>query len=299
MIVPPPVEPGDTVRIVAPSGPFDRALVLRGLGWLASRYRVVFDPGLFARSGYLAGSDERRLAELNLALRDADAKAVIASRGGYGLTRIAHAADLAALRKAPKWLVGFSDITALHIEAGRAGIASLHASNVAGLGRGDDAARAAFRGALEHPDTPRTFTGLRTVRPGYAEGRLTGGNLTVLFTCAATGRLELADGSILLLEDVGEAPYRVDRMLSALMARGALDRLGAVVLGDFTDAPSGRYGVDVHAVLDERLSVLGIPVVAGFPSGHGRHNVPVHFGMPVSVDADCGALRLGSGDERC
>lgn len=293
MIVPPSLKPGDAVRVVAPSGPFDRTLVFRGLSWLATRYRVRFDSGLFARDGYLAGSDSRRLGELNAALRDSTVRAIFASRGGYGLTRIAHAADLSALRTEPKWLVGFSDVTALHVEASRAGVASLHATNVAGLGRADPSARAAFIAALERPDEPRQFEGLERWKSGVALGPVFGGNLTLLFTCAAAARLRPPQGSILLLEDIGEAPYRVDRMLSALVSSGVLDRISGVIVGDFTDAPAGRYGIDVNDVLRERLHVLGVPVVARFPVGHARSNVPVHLGMNAEIDANHGVVRLG------
>jgi muramoyltetrapeptide carboxypeptidase len=290
VIVPPALRPGDRVRVIAPSGPFDRTLVLRGLGWLTERYEVSFGDSLFERDGYLAGPDTRRLSELNAALRDPDARAVVATRGGYGLTRIAQAADTGALREHPKWLVGFSDVTALHVEAQRAGVASLHAHNVAGLGRGDAHARARWQEALEHPDAPRHFRGLTVLRTGRADGLVVGGNLTVLFTCAAAGRLWFPPGSILLLEDVGEAPYRVDRMLTALTASGALDGLAAVILGSFTEAPPGRYGVPMEHVLRERLEPLAIPIVADFPAGHGAQNEPVHLGLRARVDANAGTV---------
>jgi muramoyltetrapeptide carboxypeptidase len=248
---------------------------------------------VFARDGYLAGPDARRLAELNHALRDPDARAIVAVRGGYGLTRIAHAADIAALRANPKWVVGFSDVTALHVEVGRAGVASIHGFNVGSLGRGDSLGRARWIEALEHPGAPRTVDGLTAWRAGRATGLLAGGNLTVLFTCAAAGRLALPDGCVLLVEDVGEAPYRVDRMLSALLAGGYLDRICGVLVGDFVDAPPGRYGVPVDAVLKERLLGLGVPVLAGLPVGHGIRNDPVHLGLPVTLDADAGRVILG------
>src|SRR6185436_13725511 len=114
--------------------------------------------------------------------------------------------------------------------------ASLHAHNVAGLGRGDDAARNLWDAALTLPGTPRAFERLTVVRGGHASGPTFGGNLTVLFSCAAAGRLSIPEGSVLMLEDVGEAPYRVDRMLSALRVSGHFDRLAAVVLGSFTDS---------------------------------------------------------------
>jgi muramoyltetrapeptide carboxypeptidase len=293
LIVPAPLVPGDHVRVISPSGPFDRALVLRGLGWLSSRYDVHFDSGLFARDGYLAGTDARRLAELNTALGDQNARAIFATRGGYGLARIAHAADVGALRDRPKWLVGFSDITALHVEAARVGVASLHAANIAGLGRDDAEGHTDFIRALEHPGELRRFADLKRVRSGNTVGIVTGGNLAVLFGCAAAGRLSLPDQSILLLEDIGEAPYRVDRMLSALLVSGALDRVAGVIVGDFVDAPAGKYGVDVEAVLEERLRELRVPVVSGFPVGHGKRNVPVHFGLNAQIDADAGTVSLG------
>jgi len=148
--------------VVAPSSPFDHTLVRCGIAWLGTRYRVRFDPGLFGRDGFLAGSDERRLAELNQALADGETHAIVAARGGYGLGRIAPDLRLDALVERPKWIVGFSDLTALHLEAVRAGVMSLHAHNVAGLGRGDAAARHAWSSALEGPQPHRFFKGSRS-----------------------------------------------------------------------------------------------------------------------------------------
>jgi muramoyltetrapeptide carboxypeptidase len=270
--------------------------LLRGLGFLQERYVVRSGTGLFARKGYLAGPDERRLSEFNEALRDPEARAIVAARGGYGSTRIAHAIDTQALRRHPKWIVGFSDITALHQEALRAGVASLHADNAAGLGRGDAHARARWILSLEQPLAPKTFPGLTVLRSGTAIGPLFGGNLTVLFTCAAAGRLVTPKGGILVLEDIGEAPYRVDRMLSALLVSGALDRVAAVVVGDFTDAPPGRYGVPMEEVLRERLEPLRVPVLAGLAVGHGPQNLPLHFGLRARVDSAAASLVVGESD---
>ncbi|MDQ2644139.1 MAG: LD-carboxypeptidase, partial [Myxococcota bacterium] len=125
------------MRVIAASSPFDRALFYRGVGFLAERYRVEIAPGTLERSGFLAGSDEVRLGALNDALLDPGVRAVIAARGGYGALRIAHRARWDALTRDPKWLVGFSDVTSLHLEAQRAGVCSLHADNAGGLGRGD------------------------------------------------------------------------------------------------------------------------------------------------------------------
>lgn len=286
MITPPALRPGDTIHVVAPSSPFDRTLVLRGMGWLGERYHVRWDPTLFDRSGFLAGSDERRERELCSALAAPDVRAIVAARGGYGLTRIAHRIDFTRLRASPRWIVGFSDITALHVEAARVGVASIHGENVAGLGRGDAHARSEWITALEAPCVPRTLGGTDSWRGGSAEGLLTGGNLTLLFTCAAAGRLALPDDCILALEDVSETAYRVDRMLHALIAGGALRKVSGIALGDFEDCGAGRHGVPVESVLRDGLSRLGVPVVAGLPFGHGRRNAPLSFGRKARLDAD-------------
>jgi muramoyltetrapeptide carboxypeptidase len=288
---PPALSPGDAIRIIAPCGPFDRTLLLRGAGWLAKHFRVELDWRLFRRHGYLAGSDAERLEELNRALGSAEIRAIVCARGGYGSTRIAHLADWQALVKNPKWIVGFSDVTALHAEAARLGVASLHAHNAAGLGRGDSAARDLWRRSLEQPDERRPYSDLTPWRSGRTLGPLCGGNLTLLATCAAAGRLRLAPGCVLAIEDVGEAPYRIDRMLSALFASGALDSVAGVLVGEFVDC-TGRFGIRVEDVLRERLDQLRVPVLAGFPFGHGRRNDPLPLGLPAELDASQGTLTL-------
>jgi muramoyltetrapeptide carboxypeptidase len=294
VLYPPPVLPGDTLRIVAPSGPFDKTLFYRALAWLGQRYRVIWSRGILERRGYLAGSDQRRLDELNEALRDPHARAVIAARGGYGATRICAAADFASLARHPKWCVGFSDFTALHLEALRAGVASLHAPNLAALGRGDAAARADFLQALEHPLAPRTFAGLDVLRPGRAAGILVGGNLTLLFTAAASGQLELPRGAILFFEEVNEAPYRLDRMLTALASSGRLDALAGLCMGDLAgDAEHAAQRAARDVVID-CLGHLGVPLLAGLPIGHGLVNRPLPLGVPARIDGALGTLTVNS-----
>jgi len=264
-------------------------LVLRGIGFLGERYRVEFDWSIFERAGFLAGPDSRRLEELDRALNDPTLGAIVAARGGYGLTRIAHLADYGALLRHPKWLVGFSDITALHVEAAALGVATMHGPNAAALGRSDAWTQQRFVRALESPTARMVFTGLKTLRGGVARGRLAGGNLSLLFACQATQRLRLPDGAILAIEDVTESAYRVDRMLSALLASGTLDRISAVVVGDFTDCPDS-HGVSVQSVLEERLAAIDVPVVSGLCFGHGRYNEFVPLGIEAELDADAGRL---------
>jgi muramoyltetrapeptide carboxypeptidase len=261
------------------------------MAWLGQRYRVEFDWSIFERSGFLAGSDARRLDELNRALVDPSLSAIVAARGGYGLTRIAHLADYGPLLRHPKWIVGFSDITALHVEATALGIASMHGPNAAALGRSDDWTQQRFIRALETPCKGSLFAGKRALRPGVARGPLAGGNLSLLYACQAAGRLRLPPGTLLILEDVTESAYRVDRMLSALLASGALDGIAGVAVGDFSDCPDS-YGMSVHDVLAERLGGLGVPVLSGLCFGHERYNEFVPLGMSAELDATARRLEL-------
>jgi muramoyltetrapeptide carboxypeptidase len=285
MRLPPSLEPGDLVAVVAPSSPFEAVLGWRGLGFLSSRFRLRFDRSLFARSGYLAGSDERREAELRAAMLDPEVRAIVAARGGYGATRYAHRLPWQALVRDPKWIVGFSDVTALHVEAQAVGVASLHAPHLTALGRSEARVRGAFVDALEHPTRQRAFRRLGCVAPGRASGPLVGGNLTLLASCAAAGRLRLPPSAILFIEDVTERPYRIDRALTSLLVGGHLSGLAGVVLGGFTACDPGPDGVTVEAVLLERLSGLGVPVASGLPAGHDRVNEPLVLGAPASLTA--------------
>jgi muramoyltetrapeptide carboxypeptidase len=290
MIFPPPLAPGDRVAVIAPSSPFDRAAALAGIAWLEKRYHVVHRSSLFARKGYLAGSDQRRITELQGAL-DADVRAVIAARGGYGLSRIAHRIDWSIALAKPRWIVGFSDLTVLHVEAWRRKLASIHGAMVCTLGKADERDRHRWIESLEHPRAERRVRGLTVWRRGAASGVLVGGNLAMLHACAAAGRLRIPKGAVVLIEDIGERPYRVDRMLSNLMAGGHFSKASAVLVGDFTDCNPGPDKTTVDAVLRERLLELDVPLLAGFPAGHGKRNDPVVFGQRAEISAP-GTVRL-------
>lgn len=293
MIFPEPLKPGSRLKIVAPSSPFDRELALLGIAWLSNRYEVSWDEGIFSREGYLAGSDERRLGELARAFEDPSISAIVAARGGYGLSRIAHRLPWDALVASPKWIIGFSDITPLHIEAASRNLATIHAPMACGLGRADASERERWLGIVEEPLVERSWAGLESIRDGHAEGPLFGGNLCLLHGAAAAGALAIPDGAIVLLEDVGERPYRVDRMLTGLVLGGHLERASGIVLGDFTDCAPGPDGVRVEDVLRERLGQIGIPVAMGLPVGHGDRNDAVVLGAPACLDAKKGVLTTG------
>jgi muramoyltetrapeptide carboxypeptidase len=290
---PPAVAPGDLVAVVAPSSPFAMAEFWRGLAWIRDRYRVRASPSVLSRDAYLAGDDARRTEELAGAMVDGEVKAILAARGGYGVTRIVGALPWDAFAKSPKWMVGFSDITALHLEAARRGIASIHAPHVTGLGReASPWTRAKWLAALERPTAPSVWRGLSVVHAGSragergdeeAQGPLVGGNLALVEAMAAAGRLVIPSGAVLVLEDVTERPYRIDRMLTSLSLGGHLARASAIVFGGFTQCEPGADGRTVEEVLAERTKNLGVPVLAGAPFGHGMANDAFVLGAHARV----------------
>lgn len=298
---PAPLPRGAPVAVLAPGSPvlgdrLDRGLeILRGWG-----YEPVEMPHLRTARGHLAGSDEERLADLHEVLRRRELRAVWVARGGFGATRIAERVDWAGMDADPRPLIGFSDVTALlHAAWSRIRLLTVHGGLVGSLDRlaGDATAAAHLQGMLEgraRPGDEVPHDGGITVVPGVAEGRLLGGNLAVI--CAMVGtplQIDLT-GAVLLLEDVNEVPYRVDRMLTQLRAAGALRGIVGIVLGDFVgcDPPGDRPSASVEEVLTERLVDLGVPVLAGVPAGHGRGQLALPHGARVRLDATAATLAL-------
>jgi len=277
------LRPGDLVAVVAPSGPLPPDAFFRGLAWVRDRYRLKMTSGVLTRRGYLAGDDMRRARELEAALEDPDVRAIVAGRGGYGAMRILGAELGERLRRAPRWIIGFSDVTALHGAASAAGVASIHGPNVTGLGGASPAVRGAWLAALERPRAEVVWAGLDVLVEGTARGPVCGGNLALVEALAAAGRLALPAGGVLMLEDVDERPYRVDRMLTSLRLGGHLAGLGAIVLGGFTRCVPGPDGVTVEEVLAERTRDLGVPVLARAPFGHGEDNRAFVLGRDAVV----------------
>lgn len=284
------LRPNDAVAVVAPCGPFDRPSFEKGLAVLAERYRPVFTERIFEARRYLAGTDEARAAELQHALDDDGVQAVFLARGGYGAMRL-----LPALRlHAPKPLVGFSDATAFHLAMQAKSWRTLHAPVLTQLGKQPPDVVTRLFDLLEgRPVAP--LPGTRTVVPGVAEGRLVGGNLSVLTRLVGTPYFPSLDGAVLLLEDVGERPYRLDRMWTHLTLAGVLKGLAGVVFGDFTGCEEKDATYSSADVLDELAQALGVPCAAGFVIGHGDVNFPVPLGARVRLDADRQALTFIEG----
>ena len=279
----PALRPGDRVAAVAPAGPFDRPLFEAGLKVIADRYHVQFDAGIWARHRYLAGSDVRRLAELSAALSDPQVKAVFCARGGYGALRLL--AGLNGVSPSPKPLVGFSDIVAVHAWLQREGHISVHGPVLTQLGKLGTPTHERLFSLLEAASPAAPLHGSETYVEGVAEGPLLGGNLAVLTRLLGTPCLPPLDGAILLLEDVGERPYRLDRMWTHLALAGVFRRIRGIALGSFTACEERDADYSSGAVLKDLAIATGLPCAAGFPIGHGDLNEPVPLGVRVRLDA--------------
>ena len=291
-----PLRPGARVTVVAPAGPFERAALEAGLAVLAARYSVHLAPELLARQRYLAGSDAQRLAQLTAALSDPDIDALFCARGGYGAMRLLPA--LESVAPAPKPLVGFSDITALHAWLQRNGQVSVHGPVLTQLGKLDPRTHERLFALLEDSAPAAPLQGTDTYVPGVAEGPLQGGTLAVLSRLLGTPYLPPLEGAVLLLEDVGEQPYRLDRMWTHLALAGVFRRVRGIVLGAFTGCEAHEADYTSAQVLRDLAAEAGLPCAAGFPIGHGERNEPVPLGVRVRLDAAAQTLTFLHGATR-
>lgn len=303
--LPGPLRPGDVIGVVAPAGPATAEQLARVAPWLqAQGFEPRLYPGCHQRTGYLAGPDAQRLADLHAAFADPGVHGVVCLRGGYGSARLLDRLDLDLIARHPKPFVGYSDITALHaVFTQRCGFAGWHAPMLTSdLVRDDGAVsvpawREALLGAWPAGRVlPTAGAALRTAVPGVARGALVGGNLAIVASLAGTPWALDTRGAVLFLEDVGEDLYRLDRLLTQLRLAGALQAAAGFVLGSFTDRPDaateGGDDTALAALLDAFLQPLGRPVLAGWPSGHGHPHVPLPLGVDVVLDASAQTLAL-------
>lgn len=286
---------GSTIGLVAPSGPIPPERIARGIELLRS-WRFDVRPGdhlgdHHPRLGYLAGTDEDRAADFQAAWTDPEVSAVWCARGGYGSQRMVDLLDFDALRAAgPKHLIGFSDITALHARIGRElGQITIHGPVGTGSQLNDEPSVAALRSLFSIEPIPgATLITGRTLVPGSATGRLIGGNLALIASDLGIEPLP-AEPSVLIIEDVGEQGYRLDRMITQLCRAGFFANVVGVVLGDFTETDDQEL---VAAVLTDRLADLGLPVLQQAAFGHGARNLALPLGAVVDLDATSGSVRL-------
>jgi len=315
-IYPPALREGDTIAIVAPAGPLQRERVelacqrLKNLG-----FQVSVPSHLYRQRGYLAGTDQERADELMAAFLDPRVKAIFPGTGGYGITRIVDRLDYEAIRRHPKILLGFSDITGLHLAIHKkTGLVTFHGPNMMwGLGNeeGQDpfAAKYQWRALLEKEyltdegeysdpgyvyEIPAETTPIEVLTPGIARGRLTGGNLSLISPLIGTEHEIETDGRILFIEDVHEEPYRIDRYLSHLRLAGKLDRLAGVIIGVFShcEPADPASSLSLEEVFRDYFADLGVPVIMNYPVGHIRANATLPIGVLAELDTSKKQLRL-------
>lgn len=291
------LRPGDRVAVLAPGSPLERPILerslraLEGLGFSPAPGRA-----LRRRRGELAGTEEERLADLHRAFADPDLKAIWFARGGYGSMRLLPGLQMGELRRRPKILLGFSDLTALFAPVvRRAGVPAYYGPVLADLVRPSRIHRARLLATLREPAAAIRFRlpSRGVIVPGRARGPVVGGCLSLLQALVGTPFEPDYRGAILFLEEVGEYAYRIDRMLTQLRLAGRLDGIAGVVVGQMVGcAPHPRGGRPLGRVLREALGDLGVPVVRGLGVGHGRRSGVLPLGFEGRLDTARGRLDL-------
>ena len=301
------LKPGDAISLIAPAGPVNRQRLEKAIAaWEQRGFSCKTYRDIYASRGYLAGDDQSRADELMDAFRDPETAAVVPARGGAGLTRILARLDYRVVRDHPKIVTGFSDITALHLAVHRmTGLVTFHSPNpMDGYGHPDGMTELSERtfwrtllageyakegdGPWPVPLTDAEREKVGTYRSGTARGRLVGGNLALICSLLGTPYELQTEGSILMIEDIGERPYRIDRFLSQLRLTGKLEELHGVVLGQFTDCDpeDGKPSLSLEEIFDDYFAEIDVPVVHNFPAGHARDNATLPLGVEVELDAD-------------
>lgn len=308
---PPRIRPGDTIGLIEPASasdePFDVSLVEEAV--LAMGLKPKRGQHVLGRHGYLGGQDKDRAADVTAMFADKDVRAILCVRGGWGCARLLPFVDWDVVKSNPKLLIGYSDITALHMAiAAKGGAYTLHGPNGSsawGKASLDSFKSIAFDGAMPLYKNPvanddrliQRKWRTQKLTGGKAQGRLLGGNLTVLTALAGTQYMPDFDGAILFLEDIDEAEYRIDRMLTQLGQAGVLSKLAGVVFGQCTNCrdPDGSGpggGFTLNTLLQQHLGSLGVPAYQGAWFGHIADQYSLPVGALAEIDADAGTLRL-------
>jgi muramoyltetrapeptide carboxypeptidase len=301
-VKPPSLRKGDCIGLVAPSSPFRKDAFEAGIRFLEDEgFKVKHRPDLLERrKGFLAGGDQERADEIQGMFEDPGVNAVFVVRGGYGAQRILDRLDPDLIRDHPKIFLGYSDATCLLtflLQTAR--LVCFHGPIVNEMGQLSDLTRDCLLRLLTKGEALGPIPageGIRWIRRGLARAPIVGGNLSLLCSTLGTPwELETA-GRILFLEDRGEKPYRVDRMLVQLRQAGKLTSIAGLLFGEFQGSRAGEQEKREKEAMDEVLEGntkdLGVPIACGLPVGHGEHNVPLPLGVPAEIDGDKGLVSI-------
>jgi len=283
---------GDAVGIVAPASHFDLDIFHKGIAVLESMgFNPIMDDGLYEKENYFAGPDEHRADLINRYFSDKKIKAIICARGGFGSIRILSLLDFQSIQANPKCFVGFSDITAiLSVLSQKCGFTVFHGPNVTTLGKASQKIKDAFYSALATDRSVRMKAQKGIIlKSGAATGQVAGGNLTTLCHLLSTPYQSDFTDRLLLLEDTGEAPYRIDRMLTQMKLAGCFGGIAGLILGTFRGC--GRKD-EIYRIAFDAFQEYDIPMLAGFPVGHGQSNLMVPMGLTATMDTDLKELRF-------
>jgi len=289
ILTPPPLKHGDRIAIVSPAGIIKPQLVYITLPVLTDEGWVPYiGEHTFNRHGTYAGTDDERYSDLETALTDPDTRAIICSRGGYGAVHLLDRLNRLPLRDDPKWIIGYSDISALHALMSAHGIKSIHAPMAKHIaehhGKDEDSQRlfAMLRG--ENPTV--RIKPFDKNRLGKAEGLLLGGNLAVIAGLISTPFDVFRPGSILFIEDVAEPIYKVERILYTLKLNGSLEKLSGLIVGRFTNYVADRDNETMEDMIEAMVADYGYPVAYNVPIGHVDHNIPMMCSSTISLTVD-------------
>jgi muramoyltetrapeptide carboxypeptidase len=299
MIKPRPLNKGGTIGVIAPAGIVKQEELAPGIKQLKELgFRVVTGQHVRKTYRYMAGSDQERADDLHEMFLRSEVNAILCARGGYGSTRLLPLLDETLIKKHPKILIGSSDVTALLLYlVQRAGLVAFHGPMVVpnfGLVHSSLTSEGLIRatGSAE-PIGPVRFKGIQVLRKGIAEGTLIGGCLSILCALLGTPYAPKTEGAILLIEDVNEVPYRIDRMLTQLKAAGKFSGVCGIIFGRMVKCePKPHEGYRLFEVIAEVLTDVKGPILYGLPIGHGGEQVTLPLGVPVQVNGDRGSITV-------
>ena len=285
MTMPPYLKPGATIGVCAPSGSFDPVRFEAGLSRVRDMgFEIYLPPGLNAQKRYLAGDDAHRAGIVNDLFQDPGIDAILCARGGFGALRILPYLDFDLLNNYPKFVVGFSDITALLAEGVKqCPFSMIHGPVVTSLADASRESIDSLLQALSGPVPGMHLANGKTLRPGRASGILVGGNLATLVSMAGTRFQPDFNDGILFLEDIREPAYKIDRMLTQMAFSGILAGVRGVVLGTFDHCGDETM---IHDIVTERFNEPRVPILSGLAAGHGGTNLSLPLGAAVTLDAD-------------
>lgn len=287
-IIPKPLKKGDRVAILSPAGIIKPQNVYRALPHLEEQgWDPYVCPNTLKRYGTFSGTPDQRYSDLEQAFLDPRTRAILCSRGGYGVVHILERLSKLDLRKDPKWVVGYSDISALHGLMASQGIASIHApmaKHVADHQGADSDSRAIFD-ILSGKGQRYEFEGHEFNRPGKVSGTLYGGNLAVLAGLIGTPYDILRPDTIMFIEDVAEPIYKIERMMYSLRLSGVLRRLKGLIVGKFTDYTPDVDNSTMEGMIQACVAPYDFPVIFSAPVGHVDHNVPLLEGVRVTIES--------------